>query len=84
MLTETQVDALTAINDHLEVHGRMDLSPSQPLPGLLNDLGLPDEEIYQAVGDLHELGLIEGSTAAEINFPVLVTRVTARGRQELP
>lgn len=84
MLTETQVDVLTAVNDHLEVHGRMTLSPTEPLPGLLVDLELPDAEIYQAVGDLHELGLIEGATAAEIRYPVLVTRVTARGRQELP
>jgi hypothetical protein len=84
VLTDTQVQVLTAINDHVESVGQMPLSESQPLPDLLADLGLTDDEVYMAVADLHELGLIEGSTAAEAAYPVLVTRSTARGRQELP
>lgn len=84
MLTPPQVDVLTAINDHLEIHDRLLLAPDQPMPDLLRDLDLPDAEVYQAAGDLEELGLIEGIRAAEFNHPIRITRVTARGRQELP
>ena len=55
-----------------------------PLPDLLSDLELPDDEVYQAVADLMELGLIFGTPVAELPYPVLVTGLTARGRQELP
>jgi hypothetical protein len=84
VLTDTQVQVLAAINGHLEIYEGLPLAREQPLPEPLADLGLSDDELYQAAADLHELGLIEGVTVAEINHPVLVTRVTARGRQELP
>jgi len=52
---------LTAVNDHLDIHGRMSLSPTEPIPELLADLPFPDQEILQAVGDLHELGPRRGN-----------------------
>lgn len=85
MLTDTQVRVLSAINDFCEIHGRMDLSTGdEPLPDLLADLELPDAEVYQAIADLHELGLISGVPVAEVAYPVVVLGLTARGRQELP
>lgn len=65
MLTDAQVQVLAAVNDHCEVHGRLYLDTSKALPDLLADLGLPDAEVYQSVGDLHELGLINGVPVAE-------------------
>jgi hypothetical protein len=84
LLTETQERVLVAINDHLEIHQELQLGPDTPLPDLLRDLELPDAEVYQAIGDLYELQFIEGVDVAEFAYPTLVTRVTARGRQELP
>jgi hypothetical protein len=81
MLTDTQVQVLSAINDHCEIQRPMKLDP---LPDLLADLELPNGEVYQAVADLHELGLIVGVTGEEFDYPVLVSGLTARGRQELP
>jgi hypothetical protein len=40
--------------------------------------------VYQAVADLHEFGLIVGVTVEEFDYPVLVSGLTARGRQEPP
>ena len=81
MLTDTQVQVLSAINDQCEIQRPMKLDP---LPDLLADLELPNGEVYQAVADLHELGLIVGVTVEEFDYPVLVSGLTARGRQELP
>lgn len=84
MLTDAQVQVLGAVNDHCEVHGQLVLDEAQPMPDLLGDLGLPDAELLTAVADLHELGLIVGVLIAERSYPILVTGLTARGRQELP
>lgn len=85
MLTDTQVQVLAATNDHCEVHRRMNVGSGQaPLPDLLADLLLPDQEIYQALADLHELGLIKGTTAWGAKHPIIVLGLTAHGRQELP
>jgi hypothetical protein len=77
------VQVLTAVNDQCDVHGAFDVDVAA-LPDLLRDLGLPDAELLTALADLHELGLIEGIAVAECRHPIRVTRVTARGRQELP
>lgn len=84
MLTNTQVQVLSAINDYCEIHERLDLDSSRPIPDLLADLELPDLELYLAVADLHELGLISGLTIAERPYPIAVMGLTALGRQELP
>lgn len=84
MLTDTQVQVLAAVNDHLEIHGRMEVEVEKGLAPLLADLGLPTGEVLQALGDLHELDCIEGVMVAEFDYPVLITRVTAKGRRELP
>ncbi len=84
MLTDAQVQVLAAVNDHCEIHERLELDQSEPLPDMLADNGLPDAEIFTAVSDLHQLGLIQAVTVAELNYPVLVTGLTAKGRQELP
>lgn len=85
MLSDTQVQVLGAVNDHCEIHGELRLDhQTKPLPELLADLGMPDGEVYQAVADLQELGLLRGTTVAEIDYPVIVSGLTARGRAELP
>jgi RIO-like serine/threonine protein kinase len=83
MLTDTQVQVLSAVNDHCEIHGRMNVG-GVPMPDLLADLGMPDAEVYTALSDLHELGLIKGVMAAESDYPIIVMGLSARGRQELP
>ena len=85
MLTEGQLDTLIAINDHCDIHGELRLDhEASGLPDLLADLGRPDDEVYQAVADLHDLGLIDGTLVDQRSYPVLVTGLTARGHQELP
>ncbi len=84
MLTAAQIDVLEALNDLCEIHDGVGLSPDEPLPGPLEDLGLPRPEAMQAVSDLQELDLIEGVNVDEVDHPIRVLRVTARGRQELP
>lgn len=85
VLTDTQVQVLAAINDHCESLGVMELDHDQrPLPDLLLDLRLPEDEVYGAVSDLYELGRIRGVSVAERPYPVRVDGLTAKGRQELP
>lgn len=84
MLTDTQVQVLAAVNDHCESIGTLFLDQNKPLPDLLQDLKLAGTEVYTAMGDLQELGLIRGTEVAELNYPVRVDGLTARGRQELP
>lgn len=84
MLTDTPVQVLAAINDYCELLGSMELDHEQrPLPDLLADLRLPDDEVYIAVSDLYELGLIRGVSVAERPYPVRVDGLTAKGRQRL-
>jgi hypothetical protein len=86
VLTSAQVDVLIAINDYCEANQEdmlLDHS-SLDLPDLLKDLQRPDAEVYQAVADLHELGLINGFEVAERHYPVRIQGLTATGRQELP
>jgi DNA-binding IclR family transcriptional regulator len=55
------------------------------MPDLLADLGLPEAEVYAAVADLHELGLIAGTGKAwDRRYAVRIDGLTARGWQELP
>jgi hypothetical protein len=84
MLTDTQVQVLSSINDYCDSNGRLELDPAQPLPDLLAELQIPDAELYQAVGHLHELGLIEGVVVAEFYYPVVVLGLTLAGHGELP
>ncbi len=85
MLTDTQVQVLTAVNDHCEIHSRLDIDPeNEPLPATLTDLQMPTDEVLQALADLQELRLINGIEVAERPHPVVVMGLTARGRQELP
>lgn len=86
MLTDTQVQILAATNDYLEINpAQLEVGMAgETLPDLITDLELPTGEVLQALSDLHELGLIEGVPVAEADHPVIVTRVTASGRQELP
>jgi hypothetical protein len=86
MLTDPQRDVLVALNDLCEVgDGNVLLDhESMPLPDRLRDLNRPDAEVYQAIADLHELGIIEGVEVAQRPYPVRIQRVTARGRQYLP
>lgn len=84
MLTDTQVQVLAAINDHCEIYNKVLLGPGDPLPNLLADLDIPDDEVYTAVADLHELGLINGVKSFGPAHPIRVDGLTARGRQELP
>lgn len=86
MLTELQRDVLVALNDLCELRDEDVLldHESMPLPDRLRDLNRVDAEVYQTVGDLHELGLIEGITVDQRPYPVRILRVTARGRQYLP
>lgn len=85
MLTDAQTAVLEAINDHCEIHGQMKLDHlTTPLPDLLADLQRPDAEVYRAVADLYELGLIKGVEMAERDYPIIVLGLTAKGRQELP
>ncbi len=85
MVTHTQRQVLSAINDYCQIHGHMDLDHNTtPLPDLLADLQLPDDQVYEAVGDLHELELIFGADSAEHAYPVRVMGLTAKGRQQLP
>ncbi len=85
MLTDAQVETLIAINDYCETYGELRLDhDAEPLPDLLHDLQRPDQEVYQAVADLYELGLITGVPVAERGYPVVVMGLTAQGRQELP
>ena len=84
MLTEAQLDVLITLNDLCEAHGEVVLDPNAPLPDMLTDLDRPRPEILQATSDLKELGHIEGINVNEVEHPIVVTRVTARGRQELP
>lgn len=75
---------LAALNDHLESLGPVDLQSATPMPALLADTGLTDQEIYDAVRDLDELKLVEATPVPEIKHPIAVNALTARGRQELP
>lgn len=85
MLTVTQRQVLRAINDHCEIHGTLLLDrTSRPLPDLLANLGLPGAEVYTAVADLYELGLINGVMAGGAPYPVRIDGLTTMGRQELP
>lgn len=84
MLTDAQVAVLEAVNDYCEINGQWQPNREAPLPDLLADLERPDDEIYTALADLYELGLIEGADVAEFRYPILVTGLTANGRQELP
>jgi RIO-like serine/threonine protein kinase len=84
MVTHAQSRVLFAINDYCEIHGHMDLDhTTKPLPNLRADLQMPDDQVYQAVGDLFELDLIEGADSSEHTYPVRVIGLTAKGRQEL-
>jgi len=84
VLTDAQTDVLIALNDLCEIHDRVDLDPNEPLPGVLADLDRPTAEVLQAAADLYELGLIKGIPVNEVEHPVVVLGLTARGRQELP
>lgn len=85
MLTDTQVQVLSAVNDYCESLGTMELDHEKgPMPDLLADLELPDAELYTALSDLHELGLIKAERAWQRDYPVLIFGLTAQGRQELP
>lgn len=55
---------LAAINDHCESLGSMELD-QRPLPDLLLDLRVPDDEVYVAVSDLYELGRVRGISVAD-------------------
>jgi hypothetical protein len=84
MVTHAQARVLSAISDYSEIHGPMDLDhTTSPLPDLLAELQMPDEQVYQAVGDLYDLELITGVVVAEFAYPVRVLGLTAKGRQEL-
>jgi len=84
-LTETQERVLVAVNDYCESLGNMTLNhETEPLPDLLADLKLAEAEVYTALGDLHELGLIRGKKAWGRQYPVHIRGLTATGRQELP
>jgi len=81
MLTDTQVQVLAATNDHCEVHGRMNVGTGEaPLPDLLADLEMPEQEVRQALADLHELGLIKGTPAFAARHPIIVTGLRATGQ----
>ena len=85
MLTDTQVQVLAAVNDHCEALGPMTVAPAErPLPDLLTDLELPTAEVLQALTDLHEVGMFVAVTVAELRHPIIIDRLTAKGRQELP
>jgi DNA-binding MarR family transcriptional regulator len=85
VLTDAQVQVLAALNDYLEIHGKLGLDhATKELQDILKDLEIPDDEVYQAIGDLKEQGLIEGQGSYGVRYPTIVLRVTARGRQELP
>lgn len=84
MVTFAQGRVLSAINDYCEIHGPLDLDHNtRPLPDLLADLQMPDDQVCQAVGDMYELELITRVGAAEFAYPVSVMGLTAKGRQEL-
>jgi hypothetical protein len=59
-----------------------DLDHSGSLPDVLAALQMPEDQVYQAVGDLFELELITGDVA-EFAYPVRVMGLTATGRHEL-
>jgi hypothetical protein len=86
VLTDVQSETLVALNDLCEVEAGPILldHESQPLPERLRDLNRPDLEVYQAISDLYELGLITGTPVHQRDYPVRIQGLTARGRQELP
>ncbi len=85
MLTETQLGVLVALNDLCELEDKVLLDhESGPPPDRLRDLGCPDTQIYKAVADLHQLGLIDGVTVAQRNYPSRIQGLTAYGRQAIP
>jgi hypothetical protein len=53
------------------------------MPDLLADLGVPEQEVWQVLGELQELGMIELVTAAGGKHPIVVLGVTRRGRRAL-
>jgi hypothetical protein len=86
-MTETNRKVLAAINQYFregDKH-RLDVGAkgSEPLPAVLADLGLQEGDVYLALEDLYELGYIDGITAAQASHPVVITKVTATGRQVL-
>lgn len=83
MLTDTQVQVLSTVNDHCEINGDWAVKPGE-MPPLLAELGLPTDELLTALRDLHSLGLIEGEEVAEADYPALVCGLTTKGRRELP
>jgi hypothetical protein len=76
---------LAATNDHCEVHGRMNVGTGEaPLPDLLADLEMPEQEVWQALADLHELGLIKGTTSYNAKHPNLVLASLPPGGRNCP